>query len=136
MRLLVVMFLSLVSCGLMAEANCIDSNLNSLEPYVRYNKVAESKDWNLDYEGRGVAPAEYSEFFFVGNVSRYCNDIGVSYLTHIPSGQKYVVYATLDDSCDGGNAIGVMVNLATYKAQGPIKAFVAEIGDTELFCKE
>ena len=47
------------------------------------------------------------------------------------------MFTTHDDYCDGGNTMGVIVDMDLYKSDGETmeEAIVADVGDSEVYCR-
>ena len=131
MRVL-TLILTLISLNLFA-ADCVDSNLNGIEMGTSYDDLQYFTRFELLFESDSAAPAGFSDTF--GLDSELCRDVTATYIKHY-DGTKYVMYTTHDDYCDGGNTIGIMVNLTKYADEDSKleDAIVATIGDSEFYC--
>ncbi|MCO4756284.1 MAG: hypothetical protein KC478_17520, partial [Bacteriovoracaceae bacterium] len=69
-----------------------------------------------------------------GVAPNLCHDVMATYLKHKASGKTYVMFTTHDDYCDGGNTIGIIVDMKLYSQQKLEEAVVAQIGDSEVYC--
>jgi hypothetical protein len=49
-------------------------------------------------------------------------------VTHLETGDIFTYYRTIEDACDGGNSVGVIVPKGRHKA-------IAEISDSEIYCE-
>ena len=111
--------------------NCKDSNLNGLGVVGDYDKLQFRNRFKLLLKVDSPAPAGIEPLSFGDQICYYTQ---ATYLKH-SSGKVYVMYTTHDDSCDGGNTQGAMVDIQTYRGEQSIeKAVVAYIGDAQFSC--
>lgn len=110
---------------------CKDKNFNGLEDYTSYDKLQYYKRFSVLYSGDSPPPIGYEDTF--GTAGSHCYATNVAFIKHY-SGKVYAMYTTHDDFCDGGNTIGVVIDMDLYGNGETEKAIVAEIGDSELVC--
>ena len=115
-----------------AESKCKDQNF--LDMYgVNHYEIQDTKKFKVLFESDSTAPAGYDEYFNpLGN--ELCQSITATYIQHISSSKKYVMYTTHEDYCDGGNTLGVIIDLEKYSNQKIDDAIAAEVGDGEIYC--
>lgn len=135
MKTLIALFI--LSFGVTAQAsdkfaNCEDSNFNGLPVGVHFSDLKYRNRFTevLKVE-RMLAPGGFEIF---GEGENICRKVHAAYLRHNPSRKLYAVVSTYDDSCDGGNTIGVIIDMDKYEAAQA--SVVAEIGDGEVVCNK
>lgn len=132
-KLFLIAFISLFGTMALANSDCKDSNLNDLDFAVNYDEIDKTGKFVKLYSSDSPAPAGYEEIF--GDGDTLCHAVEATYYQHKATGKKYVVFSTWDDYCDGGNTIGVMIDMDLYIDQKLEEAAVAEVGDSEMYCK-
>lgn len=117
-----------------AFADCSDQNLTGMRGVDYYQQLQDLKRFELIAEVWSAAPAGFENTF--GTVDNLCRDVKATYLKH-ESGTIYVMYTTHDDYCDGGNTIGIMINMDKYLSERNSleDSVVATISDSEFICK-
>ncbi|MAZ48929.1 MAG: hypothetical protein CME65_10215 [Halobacteriovoraceae bacterium] len=118
-----------------AQSNCLDSNFNSVDVDFFPEDMAESPFVEL-FSTQSPAPIGFPEMF--GDYETPCRDLSVTYVQHKESKKQYAMYRTQDDYCDGGNTIGLVIDLEKYKdlKLSFADSIVGEIGDGEFYCLE
>ena len=135
MKKLTTLAILAISTTLFAADNCKDENLNGLNVDY-YSDLEETGKFEKLYSGDSPAPIGFPNIF--GDSDSPCRDVMVTFLKHIESKKVYAMYTTHDDYCDGGNTIGIMVDVKKYQDLDlkMEEAAVAEIGDSEFYCLE
>ena len=132
-----------ISFTLHASTECKDKNLNGLGDKIDFYYELKTLD-TFEYLGEfeSAAPAGIQDTF--GSGDNTCREVKATYFKYI-DGTNYAIYTTHDDYCDGGNTIGVMINMSlyqsvfSYRRHGALKiedSIVAYIGDSEIECVE
>lgn len=118
-----------------AFADCSDPNLRDMKGVNDYHQLQYLKRFDLIAKVDSAAPAGFEDTF--GPSDSLCRDVTATYLKHT-SGTIYVMYTTHDDYCDGGNTIGIMINMDKYSNERSRleDSVVATIGDSEFYCKQ
>lgn len=123
-----------LSTSALAVEKCRDANLVGLnsEPF---GEIASKKGFRKLFEGSSVAPAGYPDVF--GSGETICKAVNVIYVEHIKSKTVYAMFTTHDDYCDGGNTIGIMLDMEKYRSTSNTleEAVVGKIGDGEFYCE-
>lgn len=132
-KLFVSLVLILVSSLSLASANCKDQNFKGIA-YEDYDELKDYKRFELLYHGDSPAPVGFGELF--SNNEEVCWDVRVTFLKHKPSEKVYAMYTTHDDYCDGGNTMGIIIDLKKYDNRSIhfSDTVVGEIGDSEFRC--
>src|SRR5690606_7179007 len=86
-------------------------NLNGIKGVDSYRQLQYLNRFELVASVDSAAPAGFEDVF--GKSENLCRDVMATYLKHT-SGTLYVMYTTHDDYCDGGNTIGIMLNMSKY----------------------
>ena len=133
MKKIIFLMLFVYSFSTFAEKLCRDSNLNGLEGGESYDKLQYHSRFELLFNGDSPAPAGFSKYF--GPDNELCYDVAATYLKHISTGKIYLMYSTHDDYCDGGNTLGIMIDMEIYTQGKREEAIVGDIGDSEFYCR-
>lgn len=131
MRLIVLASLLLGSFS--AFSACKDPAFQGIEE-SDYRKVGFHKRFQFVSSGPVAAPKGYPDIFETGDGP--CQYVEALVLKHKASGRTYAIYTTHDDSCDGGNTMGIAVDVALQKKKQYQKAIVGHVGDSEFSCEE
>lgn len=123
------------------NSSCKDSNFDETYiydgGYKRINKYERFSRVNTFYT---VTPGQLFESYFdidldeSPNYSAFCFSVKAHYFTHTASNKEYVMYTTHEDQCDGGNTMGVIVDVAQFKDGKGREAIVAEVRDRAMYC--
>jgi len=136
-----IFVMSFASATTATSKSCKDKNLNEVTEKIDYYyelKTLEAFTQLGQFDS--AAPAGMGDVF--ENNGETCREVKATYLKHI-DGTQYVLYTTHEDYCDGGNTIGVMVNMSLYQSvfsfnqHGAVSiedSIVAYIGDSEIEC--
>ena len=126
--------IALMVTSLSTFADCIDKNLRNMKGVDWYSQLEYLNRFTKVLEIDSPAPAGFEDYFGAGK--DICRDTTATYLRH-KSGTMYVMYTTHDDYCDGGNTIGIMINMDTYRNEdiNLEKSIVGDIGDSEFYCR-
>lgn len=111
--------------------NCKDETFNGLPVGINHTELKYRNRFTevLKVE-RMLAPGGFENIF--GEGENICRKVHAAYLRHNPSNKLYAMITTYDDSCDGGNTLGAIIDMDEYEASRP--SLVAEIGDSEVVC--
>lgn len=133
MKNLLLSSLVLLSLNLFADDKCTDSNFNGLDAENYYQLQYHSRFKKL-FEGEAPAPAGYSSVF--GSGDDLCRDVTLTVLKHIKSQKTYFMYTTHEDYCDGGNTIGIIIDMEKHAEllTSLENTIIGEIGDGEFYC--
>lgn len=133
MRMMMVSICLTLTFSAFAESNCKDENFNEIG-IDYYSEIDDSGSFKTLFISDSPAPAGYPEVFGEGNST--CRAVKATYIQHIESKKRYVMFTTHDDYCDGGNTIGLVLDLNKYDNEGSkfSDAIVGEIGDSEFYC--
>ncbi len=133
MKFLLLSGLVLLSINSFAEEKCKDSNFNGLYA-EHYSKLQYHSRFKKLFEGDSPAPAGFSEVFGAGD--ELCRDVTLTVLKHSNSEKTYFMYTTHDDYCDGGNTLGIIIDMEKHsELLTSLKdTIVGEIGDGEFYC--
>ena len=115
------------------EFDCKDSNFNTIDVEFFPEDMSKSLFEEL-YATQSPAPIGYPDTFGEGDDA--CRDVSVTYVKHKKSGRQYAIYRTQDDYCDGGNTIGLVIDIKKYQDLdiSYADAAVGEISDGEFYC--
>ncbi len=122
---------AILFAGISAQANgvlsnCKDTAFNGLPRGIHFSELKDRGRFaQIYYVANTPAPAGFD---IAG-----CNSVEASYLRHNPSKKMYAVMTSNGD-CDGGNPVGVVVDLDAHEFNQD--GLVAEIGDGEVVCIE
>lgn len=134
MKYLVLMTLPfLLTHAALASDECQDGNFSGLKSGTSYTQLKFYDRFTELFSSPSPAPAAFEDVFRVG--SRLCPAVKATYFYHSNSEKQYVMYTTYDDACDGGNTIGLIVNLELYENGQFENSVVATIGDSFVQCK-
>ena len=113
------------------EAHWVDKDFCSVDG-LEYKDVSSHPHFVKLFSSLSPAPSGFTGIF--GEGPYLCRDVEATYLMHRESKKKYVIFATQDDYCDGGNTIGVILDLSIYRTKGSEDAIVAYLNDSEIDC--
>ncbi|MDD0853660.1 hypothetical protein HBN50_11170 [Halobacteriovorax sp. GB3] len=110
-------------------ASMANTCLNELE-YKSLYQIEESKEFVIETEGwvTDLTDEIFAPFEEEGFERSDCQK--AIYMSEFrgPSQTDYRAYYTYEDSCDGGNSHGYVLDVKTNK-------IIADIGDSEIICK-
>lgn len=132
-------FLLTLTFNAFANNICSDTNFSNIN-FHKYTDVKNDRHFEHFISFSTVTPGQLFESFYDldldgnENYSVFCTEVEAAYFTHKKSGIKYVMYTTHEDSCDGGNTMGLVVDIEKYSAGKGKESIVAEISDSDFLC--